>query len=111
MHATCSIATERVSCNLQLFFSQDVAPKIVTCNRAFKYLYNSSIIYLKQNLCFLQQRLKQEEEERQKEYERLLLTQAKAGILMERELERKRKQQERDQALENNRLAAEQKAT
>jgi hypothetical protein len=55
--------------------------------------------------------LKQEEEERENEYNRLRLTQAKAGILMDREIERKKKQQEKDQALENQRLSAEQKAT
>ena len=55
------------------------------------------------------QRLKQEEEEREKEYNRLRNTQAKAGIMMERELERKRKQLMRDQADENRRLSAEQK--
>lgn len=73
-----------------------------------KYLLKHKLI--RNDLCCNQQRLRKEEEERQKEYERLLLTQAKAGILMEREIERKRKQQEQDQALENQRLAAEQKA-
>lgn len=56
------------------------------------------------------ERLKQEEEEQEKEYSRLRLTQAKAGIIAERAIERKKKEVEKDQADENRRLAAEQKA-
>lgn len=56
------------------------------------------------------ERLKQEEEEQEKEYNRLRLTQAKAGIITERTIERKKKEVEKDQADENRRLAAEQKA-
>lgn len=56
------------------------------------------------------ERLKQEEEEQEKEYNRLRLTQAKAGIITERAIERKKKEVEKDQADENRRLAAEQKA-
>lgn len=56
------------------------------------------------------ERLKQEEEEQEKEYNRLRLTQAKAGIIAERGIERKKKEIEKDQADENRRLAAEQRA-
>lgn len=56
------------------------------------------------------ERLKQQEEEQEKEYNRLRLTQAKAGILAERSIERKKKEIERDQADENRRLSAEQQA-
>lgn len=56
------------------------------------------------------QRLKQQEEEQEKEYNRLRLTQAKAGILAERSIERKKKEIEVDQADENRRLSAEQRA-
>lgn len=56
------------------------------------------------------ERLKQEEEEQAKEYNRLRLTQAKAGIIAERGIERKKKEIEKDQADENRRLAAEQRA-
>lgn len=56
------------------------------------------------------ERLKQEEEEQEKDYNRLRLTQAKAGIIAERGIERKKKEIEKDQADENRRLAAEQRA-
>lgn len=56
------------------------------------------------------ERLKQEEEEQEKEYNRLRLTQAKAGIIAERAIERKKKEIEKDKADENRRLAAEQRA-
>lgn len=56
------------------------------------------------------ERLKQEEEEQEKEYNRLRLTQAKAGIITERAIERKKKEIEKDKADENRRLAAEQRA-
>ncbi|RMX55703.1 hypothetical protein pdam_00019096 [Pocillopora damicornis] len=56
------------------------------------------------------ERLKQEEGEQEKEYNRLRLTQAKAGIIAERGIERKKKEIEKDQADENRRLAAEQRA-
>ena len=56
------------------------------------------------------QRLKQQEEEQEKEYNRLRLTQAKAAILAERSIERKKKEIDRDQADENRRLSAEQRA-
>lgn len=56
------------------------------------------------------ERLKQEEEEQEKEYNKLRLTQAKAGIIAERGIERKKKEIEKDQADENRRLAAEQRA-
>lgn len=56
------------------------------------------------------ERLKQEEEEQEKKYNRLRLTQAKAGIIAERGIERKKKEIEKDQADENRRLAAEQRA-
>ena len=56
------------------------------------------------------QRLKQQEEEQEKEYNRLRLTQAKAGIMAERSIDRKKKEIERDQADENRRLSAEQRA-
>lgn len=56
------------------------------------------------------ERLKQEEEEQEKEYNRLRLTQAKAGIIAERGIERKKKEIKKDQADENRRLAAEQRA-
>lgn len=56
------------------------------------------------------ERLKQEEEEQEKEYSRLRLTQAKAGIIAERAIERKKKEIEKDKADENRRLAAEQRA-
>ena len=61
-------------------------------------------------LSLVSQRLKQQEEEQEKEYNRLRLTQAKAGILAERSIERKKKEIERDQADENRRLSAEQQA-
>lgn len=61
-------------------------------------------------LCHFLQRLKQQEEEQEKEYNRLRLTQAKAGILAERSIERKKKEIEVDQADENRRLSAEQRA-
>lgn len=56
------------------------------------------------------ERLKQQEEQKQQEYNRLRLTQAKAGILAERSIERKKKEIEKDQAEENRRLSAEQRA-
>lgn len=56
------------------------------------------------------ERLKQQEEEQEKEYNRLRLTQAKAAILAERGIERKKKEIDRDQADENRRLSAEQRA-
>lgn len=56
------------------------------------------------------ERLKQQEEEQEKEYNRLRLTQAKAAILAERSTERKKKEIDRDQADENRRLSAEQRA-
>ena len=61
-------------------------------------------------LSLISQRLKQQEEEQEKEYNRLRLTQAKAGILAERSIERKKKEIERDQADENRRLSAEQQS-
>jgi len=54
--------------------------------------------------------LKQQEDEQENEYNRLRLTQAKAAILAEREIERKKKEIDRDQADENRRLSAEQSA-
>ena len=55
------------------------------------------------------QRLRQEEELRNKEWERQQNANARAGLLMDRELERKRREIERQQADENRRLAQEQK--
>ena len=54
--------------------------------------------------------LKDEEKRLEDEYNLVRLAQAKSGIMMERELERKRKQLESDQAKENLRLANEQKS-
>ena len=51
----------------------------------------------------------EEEKRLEDEYNRVRLSQAKAGIMMEKELERKRKQLEADQAKENLRIANEQK--
>ena len=55
------------------------------------------------------QRLRQEEELRNKEWERQANANARAGLLVDRELERKRREMERQQADENRRLAQEQK--
>ncbi|XP_076447852.1 RIB43A-like with coiled-coils protein 2 [Babylonia areolata] len=56
------------------------------------------------------ERLRQEEELRNKEWERQQNANARAGLLLEREMERKRKDLEKQQADENRRLALEQKA-
>jgi len=56
------------------------------------------------------ERLRQEEELRNREWERQSSAHARAALMVERELERKRKEIEQSQADENRRLAAEQKA-
>lgn len=56
------------------------------------------------------ERLRQEEELRDREFERQATANSRAALLIERELERKRKEIERQQADENRRLAQEQKA-
>ena len=61
-------------------------------------------------LLIILQRLEQEERERQTEWERLQLAQAKAGILAEREQERVRKQLKKQLTDENCRLASEQQS-
>lgn len=58
---------------------------------------------------FLLQRADQEEKLRQAEWERQQNANARAGLLLEREMERKRRELERQQAEENRRLAKEQK--
>ncbi|XP_048742780.1 RIB43A-like with coiled-coils protein 2 [Ostrea edulis] len=55
------------------------------------------------------ERANQEEKLRQEEWERQQNANARAGMLMEREMERKRRELERQQAEENRRLAKEQK--
>ncbi|XP_071960398.1 RIB43A-like with coiled-coils protein 2 [Antedon mediterranea] len=55
-------------------------------------------------------RIKEEEEERNKEWDQQRLTDARAGILMDREQDRLRKALEKDQADENRRLSAEQRS-
>lgn len=55
------------------------------------------------------QRANQEEKLRQAEWERQQNANARAGLLLEREMERKRRELERHQAEENRRLAKEQK--
>lgn len=55
------------------------------------------------------QRADQEEKLRQAEWERQQNANARAGLLLEREMERKRRELERQQAEENRRLAKEQK--
>ncbi|GFO15542.1 rib43a-like with coiled-coils protein 2 [Plakobranchus ocellatus] len=56
------------------------------------------------------ERLRQEEELRDREHERQASANARAALLIERELDRKRRELEKAQADENRRLAAEQKA-
>ncbi|KAK3794035.1 hypothetical protein RRG08_028467 [Elysia crispata] len=56
------------------------------------------------------ERLRQEEELRNREHERQASANARAALLIERELERKRRDIQKAQADENRRLAAEQKA-
>lgn len=56
------------------------------------------------------ERLRQQEKQQEEEYNRLRLTQAKAGILAERSIERRKKEIEKDQANENRRLSSEQRA-
>uniref|UniRef100_A0A2C9JD92 RIB43A-like with coiled-coils protein 2 n=1 Tax=Biomphalaria glabrata TaxID=6526 RepID=A0A2C9JD92_BIOGL len=56
------------------------------------------------------ERLRQEEELRNREYDRQASANARAALLIEKELERKRKEIEKAQADENRRLAQEQKA-
>jgi len=56
------------------------------------------------------ERLRQEEELKNREYERQSSAHARAALMIERELERKRKDLEKAQADENRRLALEQKA-
>ena len=56
------------------------------------------------------QRLRQEEELRNKEWERQQNANARAGLLLDREMERKRNDINRQMADENRRLALEQKA-
>jgi len=55
------------------------------------------------------ERMRQEEELRNREYERQANAHARAGLMVERELERKRNEINKAQADENRRLAAEQK--
>lgn len=54
--------------------------------------------------------MRQEEELRNREYDRQASANARAALLIEKELERKRKEIEKAQADENRRLAQEQKA-
>ncbi len=56
------------------------------------------------------QRLKQEKELRDREFERQANANARAALMIERELERKRQELVKQQADENRRLAQEQKA-
>ena len=56
------------------------------------------------------QRLKQEEELRQKEWDRQRVAMARAGELLERQQDRTRKELNKQQALDNLRLAQEQKS-
>ena len=60
--------------------------------------------------CFLQIRLK-EEQELEREWERRRVTEARAGIILDSQLAKKRKQLTKQLAEENRQLADEQRAT
>lgn len=67
------------------------------------------IRYIQKQQMLEKEKLKQEEEERDREWERLRLTQAKAGLLMERQIERTQKSLNKDLAGNNLKLSGEQK--
>lgn len=69
----------------------------------------AEIRYIQDQQIREKERLREEEKRLEDEYNRVRLSQAKAGIMTERQLERKRKQLNGDQAKENLRLASEQK--
>ena len=79
--------------------------KISKLSSACKYATLKLII----TYCYLQ-RLQQEEDLRQAEWERQQNANARAGLLLEREMERKKRDLDRAQAEENRRLAKEQKS-
>jgi len=68
------------------------------------------IRYIQKQQMLEKEKLKQEEEERDREWERLRLTQAKAGLLMERQVQRTHKELNKDLANVNQHLAGEQRS-
>ncbi len=60
--------------------------------------------------CFCQQALVRAEQERDHEWERRRVSEARAGLVLESQLQKKRRELEKKLAEENRQLAAEQRA-